>query len=809
MEFSMKTVRFASLAMLALLLLTACGGGDGDEGEPSPTPEPGLEAVDGISLDLTRDWYVETTGDDDNFCTTVDSPCLTIRGALTQSTIGDRIHVGAGTFVEPGMASAILILGHSVSIIGAGPDATIIDANNAEGGIFLSPGTAAMNVHLEGFTIQNTVRASASGCIDNRSPSNLTVQNVEMRNCWRSGFSTTGTGHSHLIDVYIHDAIDEDTDPDFTVNGSGVETNGNLTIEGGEISSNPRNGILVLGGTLQVAGTSINGNEGDGVFIADSLGVEFDGVTINDNARRGIGSGLFIGGGPVTIDNSEFFDNVNGAIFMSRGGLWLSNSEIHNEPGRALHVSDVASAHIDEVEFINNGSAGDFLPIIWNSGILDMRNSLISGSRQISLYNSSPGDLSIFDSQMIDNRGNDAVIVMIEGSTTLLRRVLVANNQTGDQAAIEDTGGDLTAHNLTISNNSNLGVRSRAPFAVFHTTIAENGGYGATFQFNGGTLSDVIIANNDDGDCLFPIYNTLFPGTNIDTDASCNFDTTYSSAELLLGPLADNGGTSQTHALDPASPAVDAATGVCPPSDQRLFSRPGTPACDVGAYEISDTMIAIESLEFEEPETSGDLVEIFTPTPDGPASGTAIQNASCRKGTDAAFEVHNFLFEGEIASLVGRLADNSWYYLELPEDRGRCWVFAENLELSGAYANLPLFTPPELPAPDEGGGDDGGGNDGGGNNGGGGGGSAPDAPSNVNHQCTGGSNEFTIDWNDNSDNEDGFRIYVDGNQVGSVGPNVEKFTHDPGGSGPYVIAVEAYNGNGQASDSQNNVGCFG
>ena len=61
----------------------------------------------------------------------------------------------------------------------------------------------------------------------------------------------------------------------------------------------------------------------------------------------------------------------------------------------------------------------------------------------------------------------------------------------------------------------------------------------------------------------------------------------------LLGPLADNGGPTKTHALLAGSPALDKAdNAICPATDQRGATRPedgngdGTAACDVGAFEL-------------------------------------------------------------------------------------------------------------------------------------------------------------------------------------------------------------------------------
>jgi hypothetical protein len=55
--------------------------------------------------------------------------------------------------------------------------------------------------------------------------------------------------------------------------------------------------------------------------------------------------------------------------------------------------------------------------------------------------------------------------------------------------------------------------------------------------------------------------------------------------DALLGPLADNGGPTETQALLPGSPAIDTAdNAVCPATDQRGVPRDAT--CDVGAYEF-------------------------------------------------------------------------------------------------------------------------------------------------------------------------------------------------------------------------------
>ncbi len=78
-------------------------------------------------------------------------------------------------------------------------------------------------------------------------------------------------------------------------------------------------------------------------------------------------------------------------------------------------------------------------------------------------------------------------------------------------------------------------------------------------------------------------------GSNVISDGSCNPNgtTDQSSTDALLGPLADNGGPTQTQALLAGSPAIDTASaGACPTTDQRGVARPQGAGCDVGAFEF-------------------------------------------------------------------------------------------------------------------------------------------------------------------------------------------------------------------------------
>ncbi|NNC99145.1 MAG: hypothetical protein HKN85_03085 [Gammaproteobacteria bacterium] len=75
----------------------------------------------------------------------------------------------------------------------------------------------------------------------------------------------------------------------------------------------------------------------------------------------------------------------------------------------------------------------------------------------------------------------------------------------------------------------------------------------------------------------------------MNTDPSCALigtDQDVGPGGAGVDVLADNGGPTLTHALLVGSPAIDAAVGTCPATDQRGVARPQGAGCDVGAYEF-------------------------------------------------------------------------------------------------------------------------------------------------------------------------------------------------------------------------------
>ena len=80
-------------------------------------------------------------------------------------------------------------------------------------------------------------------------------------------------------------------------------------------------------------------------------------------------------------------------------------------------------------------------------------------------------------------------------------------------------------------------------------------------------------------------------GYNYGSDTTCNLTAAsdVTNSDPLLGPLADNGGPTRTHALQIGSMAIDAIPAItCDvSSDQRGVPRPQGEACDIGSFELT------------------------------------------------------------------------------------------------------------------------------------------------------------------------------------------------------------------------------
>src|SRR5437868_4561070 len=313
----------------------------------------------------------------------------------------------------------------------------------------------------------------------------------------------------------------------------------------------------------------------------------------------------------LTVDKSQFFGNsafFGGALYVDPGGTLTvtGGSNLHDntigvfdgtQGGGAIYnagtlIVDNAQLHDNHAD--GQGGAIDNV----SPGSMQVRNAVLrhnsaSGGGAINNQSNGTVDTSTLADNTADNYGG-AIDSSDESDAS--KSLTVTASTLSDNSASLDGGAilsemKLTLTNVTISGNSGPEALSHYERAITLTnvTIAQTTGAGLRMHASATlTMRNTLLASNAAGNCGGPIISS---GFNLSDDASCNSylnqpgDQNGKSAQL--GPLANNGGATQTHLPQPGSPAIDNGTGTgAPTNDQRGIHRPQGAATDIGAVEI-------------------------------------------------------------------------------------------------------------------------------------------------------------------------------------------------------------------------------
>jgi hypothetical protein len=191
------------------------------------------------------------------------------------------------------------------------------------------------------------------------------------------------------------------------------------------------------------------------------------------------------------------------------------------------------------------------------------------------IYNAAGSQAAISESTFLSNFSSDTFLPATGGGFCNFGIAKLTNNtfngNAGSSGAAIYNEGTFSGVNLTVASNS---IPNLAGSAIANTN---------------GTLSvkNTILGFNAGGNGQGVIQDL---GHNISSDGSCNFTNSGSlnSTDPRLGPLANNGGSTETMLLLLGSPAIDGGdTNFFPPSDQRGFARPNGSAPDIGAVEMT------------------------------------------------------------------------------------------------------------------------------------------------------------------------------------------------------------------------------
>jgi hypothetical protein len=244
---------------------------------------------------------------------------------------------------------------------------------------------------------------------------------------------------------------------------------------------------------------------------------------------------------------------------------------------------------------------------IANIGNLRLHEVALTGNHAdygAGIFNYPTSFLTISDSVVNGNTGLEAAGIRFDSGGRMVNTTVTGNTavsradrpgtESGTGAGVDARGATpstLTIVNSTIAGNfaskSGGGINVAQGYPPFIIGLP---------RAQRVLLRNTIVAGNTNtagsADCSsLGLVAFRSQGHNLAGDRSCPFrrPTDLRNTDPRLGALADNGGPTDTLALLPGSPAINAGGSIgCPATDQRGVPRPAG-QCDIGAFELAAT----------------------------------------------------------------------------------------------------------------------------------------------------------------------------------------------------------------------------
>jgi len=357
-----------------------------------------------------------------------------------------------------------------------------------------------------------------------------------------------------------------------------------VTITGGIAGAIKNFGHLVIlessisGNTATTKGGGILNRAAGGSYVA---AVEVTNSSIQGNrVLHGNGGGIYntaLGQATasVTITGSTIADNI------AHDGGGVFNYAVRNNGVARIEITDST---------IRGNQAAGWGGGVFNYALLDSAVAATTISRSTLEGNSA----ALFGGGVVNVASNHFAQATVD---------IQISTVSGNSAS---WGGGIANY-----RNSMNAINALTRFDLVNSTISGNtasdygggllqAGYLDTVPGQGVGLFNSIVAGNtapSGPDSWGPVRSR---GHNLigDTLDSGGFlETDLLNVDPRLGPLADNGGPTATHALLDGSPAIDAGdNSVLPSTDQRGIGRPSGSAVDMGAFEFETTTTSTETV---------------------------------------------------------------------------------------------------------------------------------------------------------------------------------------------------------------------
>ena len=541
-----------------------------------------------ILLALTLLLLASAAWADDQVVTNLtDNGAGSLRAAISSVGASETITFQPGLTGTITLTTGELAISGSMTITGPGPGQLTITGNNVSRVFHV---TSDSTVTLSGVTItggKSGATATASG---------------------------GGVYNDHGCTLTLTDCVITANTADQY--GGGIYNGGALTMESCVVTDNSADyggGITNYEGlwraaTLTDCTVSDNTATYDGGGISNhNQGGVLQRCTISGNTA-GRGGGIYNHSGPLELENCTVSGNKansdGGGIYDEVGGCFGANVQVLMADGSHQPITDVRTGDaVLGYDFSRMTRVVNEVQIVWRVNAdwyLQINGLKVTASHPFALGHDlwvRAEDLTVGDQVLGDGRTLITLSLRVEAPLEVYN-LSVSGTHT---FYVGDGRGDFLVHNkstvlncVTITDN---------------TADADGDGVG---DGGGVSLSDsvlfsinsIIADNHDDssgtkhpdcsGFCDLRGYNLIGDGTGL-SGVSSTHDMIGSAAnpiDPLLGPLADNGGPTKTHALLGGSVALDAIPhpyNDAPSTDQRDVTRPLPTGglFDIGAVEMA------------------------------------------------------------------------------------------------------------------------------------------------------------------------------------------------------------------------------
>lgn len=346
--------------------------------------------------------------------------------------------------------------------------------------------------------------------------------------------------------------------------------------------------------TIRVAA----GRYSEANLVSKSVTINGDGTsnTIIDGSGDGIATFMLPAGVNVTLSAMTIIQTNGlaiGALVVRPGARLTLRSSVLIGGSDNTGISNGGTTKVLSTTIRGNGMSG----IVNSSGLLILRQSTISDNNSSGIVNDN-GVLNLNASTLSSNTNlaDGGGLINRHGTVVIVNSTLAENSSGRNGGGIANDGGLVTLNNATVADNvANAGLSGGSGGGIFNDNSAST------------WLDDTVVAGNValTGSPPLPAFNDCAGAVF----ASYGFNLIYNTSGCIvnaapgdqigvaakLGALQNNGGPTQTLALLPGSPAINAGDpagcadvyGNLLRMDQRGDPRlkSGDPRCDIGAYE--------------------------------------------------------------------------------------------------------------------------------------------------------------------------------------------------------------------------------